>query len=92
MSPSELSAAKEYIKGGILLGAESSDNRMTRIAKNEIMFGRDLSFEEILGDLDKVTPDEVVTLADEILQPNQFSMVSFGPAAEKDLPDPPIAL
>jgi predicted Zn-dependent peptidase len=92
LAPSELSAAKEYIKGGILLGAESSDNRMTRIAKNEIMFGRDLSFEEILGDLDKVTPDDVVTLADEILQPNQFSMVSFGPAAEKDLPVPPIAL
>jgi predicted Zn-dependent peptidase len=92
LAPSELSAAKEYIKGGILLGAESSDNRMTRIAKNEIMFGRDLSFEEILGDLDKVTPDDVVTLADEILQPNQFSMVSFGPAAEKDLPVPPIVL
>ncbi len=52
---SELEAAKEFVKGGILLGAESSDNRMTRIAKNEMTFGRDLPFEEVLEDLNKVT-------------------------------------
>jgi predicted Zn-dependent peptidase len=92
LSSSELSAAKEFVKGGILLGAESSDNRMTRIAKNEITFGRDLPFEEILKDLDKVTPDEVVALADEILQPDQFSLVSLGPVSEEALPSPAIAL
>ncbi|MBI5605640.1 MAG: insulinase family protein [Deltaproteobacteria bacterium] len=92
LSSSELSAAKEFVKGGILLGAESSDNRMTRIAKNEILFGRDLSFEEILRDLEKVTPTEVVDLADEILQPDQFSLVSLGPLTEGDLPSPAIAL
>ncbi|MBA4393208.1 MAG: peptidase M16 [Desulfobacca sp.] len=92
LSSSELSAAKEFVKGGILLGAESSDNRMTRIAKNELTFGRDLSFEEILQDLDKVTPDEVVALADEILQPEQFSLVSLGPVSEEALPSPAIAL
>ena len=88
----ELSAAKEFVKGGILLGAESSDNRMTRIAKNEMMFGRDLPFEEILEDLNKVTPNEVIALADEILQSGHFSLVSLGPAAEGDLPSPAIAL
>jgi predicted Zn-dependent peptidase len=89
---SELKAAKEFIKGGILLGAESSDNRMTRIAKNEILFGRDLSFEEIFRDLDKVTIDEVVALAGEILQPDQSSLVSLGPVNEKDLSVPPFSL
>lgn len=92
LSSSELSAAKEFVKGGILLGAESSDNRMTRIAKNEILFGRDVSFEEILRDLEKVTPAEVADLADEILQPDQFSLVSLGPLTEGDLPSPAIAL
>lgn len=92
LSSSELEDAKEFVKGGILLGAESSDNRMTRIAKNEIMFGRDLPFEEILSDLEKVTTQEVASLADEILQPLQFSMVSLGPATEEDLPAPAVAL
>jgi predicted Zn-dependent peptidase len=89
---SELEAAKEFVKGGILLGAESSDNRMTRIAKNEMTFGRDVPFDEILEDLNKVTGRELVAMAEEILQPDQFSLVSLGPAAETDLPHPVIAL
>ncbi|MBI4764076.1 MAG: insulinase family protein [Deltaproteobacteria bacterium] len=89
---SELEAAKEFVKGGILLGAESSDNRMTRIAKNEMTFGREVPFEEVLEDLNKVTGRELVALAQEILQPDQFSLVSLGPAAEEDLPHPAIVL
>jgi predicted Zn-dependent peptidase len=89
---SELETAKEFVKGGILLGAESSDNRMTRIAKNEMTFGRDVPFEEVLEDLNRVTSQEVINLAEEMLQPNQFSLVSLGPAAETDLPHPAIVL
>ena len=89
---SELEAAKEFVKGGILLGAESSDNRMTRIAKNEMTFGRDVPFEEVLEDLNKVTGHEIVALAEEILQPDQFSLVSLGPVGEEDLPHPAITL
>jgi predicted Zn-dependent peptidase len=92
LSTAELSAAKEFVKGGFLLGAESSDNRMTRIAKNEITFGRDLPFEEILGDLDKVTPEEVASLAEEMLQPDLFSLVSLGPVQDGDFSAPAIDL
>jgi predicted Zn-dependent peptidase len=88
LSSTELTAAKEFVKGGFLLGAESSDNRMTRIAKNEITFGRDLPFEEILEDLNKVTPEEVVALAEEMLRPEHFSLVSLGPVEEEALPSP----
>jgi predicted Zn-dependent peptidase len=92
LSGPELDAAKEFVKGGILLGAESSDNRMTRIAKNELTFGRDVPFEEILEDLEKVTPQDLVALAEEILQPEQFSLVSLGPVNPETLPSPAIAL
>jgi predicted Zn-dependent peptidase len=88
----ELEAAKEFVKGGILLGAESSDNRMTRIAKNEMTFGRDVPFEEVLEDLSKVTGHDIVALAEEILQPDQFSLVSLGPVTEEELPHPAITL
>ena len=65
---------------------------MTRIAKNEMTFGRDVPFEEILEDLNKVTGEEVVALAEEILQPDQFSIVSLGPVGEEDLPHPALSL
>ena len=32
---------KNQLKGNMLLGLETSDSRMSRIAKNEIYFGRD---------------------------------------------------
>jgi predicted Zn-dependent peptidase len=92
LSSQELEAAKEFVKGGFLLGAESGDNRMTRIAKNELTFGRDLSFEEILADLAKVTVDEVITLANTILTPGDFSLVSLGPISENEFPFQAISL
>jgi predicted Zn-dependent peptidase len=89
---SELSAAKDFVKGGILLGAESSDNRMTRLAKNELTFGRDIPFEEVLESLNRVTAEEVTGLAEEILQGGQYALVSLGPVDESDLPSPAIVL
>jgi predicted Zn-dependent peptidase len=43
----ELENAKEQLKGNILLSLESSDNRMTKLAKNEIYFGRYQTLMEI---------------------------------------------
>ena len=44
----ELETAKEQLKGNLLLSLESSDNRMTRLAKNEMYFGSYLPVETIL--------------------------------------------
>jgi len=84
----ELEAAKEFIKGGLLLSAESTDNRMSRLAKNEFDFGRHLSFEEILESVNRITVSEVVDLAQEILQPGLLSLTALGPLTETDLPSP----
>jgi len=84
----ELEAAKEFVKGGLLLSAESTDNRMSRLAKNEFDFGRHLSFEEILENVNRITVSEVVDLAQEILQPGLLSLTALGPLTETDLPSP----
>ncbi len=44
----------------MLLGLETSDSRMSRIAKNEIYFGRDVPLEEVAAGIDAVTNDDVV--------------------------------
>jgi len=87
----ELDSAKEFVKGGFLLSAESADNRMTRLAKNEYDFGRHVPFEEILENLDQVTSAEVVDLAREILGPGVISTAVLGPLNESDLPSPCLA-
>ena len=84
----ELEAAREFVKGGILLGAENSDNRMTRLAKNEIHFGRHVSFEEVLEALQRVRLEDLVRLAEESLRPELFSLVALGPIQAVDLPAP----
>ena len=54
LTEKELRSAKELIKGNFLLGMESTDNRMTGLAKNEICFGRQVTPEEIVERIDAV--------------------------------------
>ena len=82
----ELAAAREHLKGSIILGSESVDNRMTRLAKNEITYGRRIDFEEIIEKVDQVTVDQVTSVARDYLRPEQLNLTVLGPAKESDLP------
>ena len=79
ITEAELREAKEHIKGGMYLSAESSDSRMSRLAKNEIQFGRFVPYEEIETGLDRVTSEQVMGLAQEIFQPDSMALVLLGP-------------
>jgi len=81
----ELRGAKELIKGNFLLSMESTDNRMSRLAKNEICFGRHVPAEEVTASIDAVTEDDVQGLARELFNPNTISLAAIGPISEKDL-------
>jgi predicted Zn-dependent peptidase len=82
---SDLTATKEHLIGSILLGAESMDSRMMRLAKNEYVFGRDVPFEEVEEKLGKVRVDEVVAVAREIFKTGQISLATLGPFNKEDL-------
>jgi predicted Zn-dependent peptidase len=84
LEQAELDAAREYLKGSVLLTSESSDSRMMRLARNEIAFERLIPFEELLEKVNAVTVDEVIELARTRLDPASLSIVSYGPY-EKDL-------
>jgi predicted Zn-dependent peptidase len=88
VTPGELAMAKEFVKGGIWLGAENNDNRMTRLAKNEFIFGRLLPFEEIMEGLDAVTLKDLVSLAEETIRGDLFSLVALGPVTKGEFPSP----
>ncbi|MEW5950089.1 MAG: pitrilysin family protein [Thermodesulfobacteriota bacterium] len=82
----ELASAKEHLKGGLLLAAESSDNRMTRLAKNEIHFGHFITYDELITQIDAVTREDIAMLAHEYLSSETLSLTVLGPVSEKDIP------
>jgi predicted Zn-dependent peptidase len=63
----ELDSAREQLKGNFLMSLESSDNLMTRLAKNEIYLRRNQTVEEVLACFDAVTTADVQKLASELL-------------------------
>ncbi len=78
LSPFELDAAKEQIKGNLLLSLEGSDNRMTKLAKNEIYFGSYQSLREIMEGLDRVTPESLIELSEQLFDDRFFTLVLLG--------------
>jgi predicted Zn-dependent peptidase len=78
LARAELERAKSQIKGNLLLGMESSDSRMNRLARNEIYFGRDVSLEELARGIESVTHDQVVELAAICFNPSEMALVTLG--------------
>ena len=75
---SELCGAKEYTKGSILLGSESTDNQMVRIAQNEIHFGRYFSLKSVVDKIDAVAADEIKALSKEIFRSDRLTLSLLG--------------
>jgi len=81
----ELETAKEQLKGNLLLSLESSDNLMTRLAKNEIYFQSYLPVGVILKGIDGVKKETVQQLAHEIFDEQFFCLTVLGPMNGNDL-------
>jgi predicted Zn-dependent peptidase len=86
ISETELAAAKEYLKSSLLLHAEDCEQRMLRLAKNEINFGRYLTLEEVIAGVEKVSREEVLELANELFQAENWGLALLGPGVENQPP------
>ncbi len=75
----ELEIAKAQLKGNLLLSLESSDNLMTRLAKNEIYFETYLTVESILKGIDEVNEEMVKNLACHLFDEKYFCLTVLGP-------------
>ncbi|MBI5559735.1 MAG: insulinase family protein [Deltaproteobacteria bacterium] len=82
----ELKVAREQLKGGMLLGLEASDARMTKLARDEIYFKRVVPVKEIISAIDGVRAADVRELAARLLKPGNISMTAIGRVSENDLP------
>ncbi|GMA59071.1 putative Zn-dependent peptidase [Alicyclobacillus sacchari] len=84
LASTELEKAKRQVKGALMLGLESSGSRMSRIAKNELLLGRDVPIEETIAGIEAVTPEAIQTVAQQVLS-SGFAIAAVGPLAGIDL-------
>ncbi|WP_010630902.1 M16 family metallopeptidase [Sporolactobacillus vineae] len=77
LTDEELQSSKAQIKGSMIFGLESTNSRMSRNAKNELILGHDRSVDEMIRRIDAVTPEEVQKAAERIFNtPYSCSVVS----------------
>jgi predicted Zn-dependent peptidase len=74
----ELARAKGKLKGTLLLALETSDQRMERLALNELYFGRTVTPEEIARRIDAVANDDIVAAAERLFVPDACALVLLG--------------
>ncbi|MCP4715537.1 MAG: insulinase family protein [Deltaproteobacteria bacterium] len=85
LSGEELVHAKEQLKGNMLLSLESTDSRMSRLARCELYYDQFVPIEEVLESIDAVTPEDVQRLAGALFQDDQFTYTFLGPVKETDV-------
>lgn len=78
----ELVRAKGKLRGTILLGLETSDQRMERLALNEMYFGRQVPTNELAARLEAVTNDQIVATATRLFTPDACAVVLLGDVRE----------
>ena len=86
VTEAELSAAKEQLKGNMLLAMESTDSRMSRLAKCEMYYDQFVPLSRILKDIDAVTMEDVRELACGLFRDEQLTCTFLGPLKNRDLP------
>jgi predicted Zn-dependent peptidase len=88
VSGEELQSAKDYLKGSMLLSMESMDNRMTRLAKNELFLRNvGICVEESRALIDAVTLDLVQYLAESLFVNETLNLQVIGRVNRMDFPD-----
>ena len=81
----EVAAAKGHLKGSTALALETSSSRMHRIGRSELTTGEVPSVDELVADVEAVTPEDVARVIQRVLaaEPRVLSIV--GPFDEGEL-------
>jgi len=77
----EVARAREHLKGNMTLALESTSSRMSRLARNAIVHGRQISAEEVEARFDAVQTADVNALARELFT-GERGLCVLGPLAD----------
>jgi len=78
----ELDHARDHLISVLYLSLESSEDRMTRLARNFMLFGRSVPPEETAGRIEAVTLEDVRALAGELFTLDKAGLGILGPVID----------
>ena len=79
VTDAELERGRNQIRAALVLGQESMSNRMSRLAKSELYYGRIIRMEEIISAIMRVTKDDVADVASRLFDGAGFAVAAIGP-------------
>ncbi|MBQ9534943.1 MAG: insulinase family protein [Clostridia bacterium] len=85
MDTGELARVKEQIKAGMLMGMEDTGSRRSWITRNELIYGREITVDEVIRKVDAVTQADILKAAARIFDMSKVSISVVGtPQTEAD--------
>ena len=74
----ELKRAKDQVKSNMVIGLESSGSRMSNLARQQMYFGRFFGIDEIVDEIEAVTPQHIQQLAQQLFRPEAIALTLLG--------------
>ena len=82
ITEAELARAKGHVKGGLVLSSEDPGNRMNRLGRQQVTTGEILSIDELIERFDRLTMDDIRTVAKMVLGTGGYQTTVVGPFEE----------
>lgn len=79
----ELDRAKRQMRGSLMIGMEGTSHRMSKLAQEELAFGRVFSFDEILGAIQAVSRRQIHRLAHDLWDERPPAVSALGPLSRQ---------
>ncbi len=87
ITAAEETRVKNQIKGNLVLSLESSNSHMSRLARQEIYFGKYFSVDDIIHAVDGVTAEGIQRVARQLFTRETIALSVLGPLSKDDIPE-----
>lgn len=88
ISEEELNRSRDHIKAAVILGLESSTSRMRYHVNNELNLKREVTIDELVEKINRVTRDDIHRLCDSYLDMDRAAVFLYGDVADEGEPSP----
>lgn len=81
----ELRRAKDHLKGSLMLSLESTNSRMSNLARQELYFDHFFTLDEMLESIEAVTREQVQSLARQFFATDNIALAMLGRLNDMEL-------
>ena len=78
VAPDELRRSKDQLKGSLMLSLESSNARMSNLARQEMYFDHFYGLDELIAKIEAVTAEELQELANQFFETDNIAVTVLG--------------